>query len=141
MNFKEMEHRVSHEGIVTEIDNNNIQIKILSKSACASCNIKTACNMSEMQEKIITIAAPKDKELTVGQEVRVSIALGQANKAVIFAYVIPSIILISMIFILNGFKIDEGINALISIGSLIPYYLILFLFKDKIKRKFEYEIH
>lgn len=141
MNFKEMEHRVSHEGIVTEIDNNNIQIKILSKSACASCNIKTACNMSEMQEKIITIAAPKDKELTVGQEVRVSIALGQANKAVIFAYVIPSIILISMIFILNGFKIDEGINALISIGSLIPYYLILFLFKDKIKRNFEYEIH
>ena len=141
MNFKEMEHRVSHEGIVTEIDNNNIQIMILSKSACASCNIKTACNMSEMQEKIITIAAPKDKELTVGQEVRVSIALGQANKAVIFAYVIPSIILISMIFILNGFKIDEGINALISIGSLIPYYLILFLFKDKIKRNFEYEIH
>ena len=141
MNFKEMEHRVSHEGIVTEIDNNNIQIMILSKSACASCNIKTACNMSEMQEKIITIAASKDKELTVGQEVRVSIALGQANKAVIFAYVIPSIILISMIFILNGFKIDEGINALISIGSLIPYYLILFLFKDKIKRNFEYEIH
>ena len=141
MNFKEMEHRVSHEGIVTEIDNNNIQIKILSKSACASCNIKTACNMSEMQEKIITIAAPKDKELSVGQEVKVSIALGQANKAVIFAYVIPSIILISMIFILNGFKIDEGINALISIGSLIPYYLILFLFKDKIKRNFEYEIH
>ena len=136
-----MEHRVSHEGVVTEIDNNNIRIKILSKSACASCNIKTACNMSEMQEKIITIAAPKDKELTVGQEVRVSIALGQANKAVIFAYVIPSIILISMIFILNGFKIDEGINALISIGSLIPYYLILFLFKDKIKRNFEYEIH
>ena len=141
MNFKEMEHRVSHEGIVTEIDNNNIRIKILSKSACASCNIKTACNMSEMQEKIITIAAPKDKELSVGQEVKVSIALGQANKAVIFAYVIPSIILISMIFILNGFKIDEGINALISIGSLIPYYLILFLFKDKIKRNFEYEIH
>ena len=141
MNFKEMEHRVSHEGIVTEIDNNNIQIKILSKSACASCNIKTACNMSEMQEKIITIAAPKDKDLSVGQEVEISIALGQANKAVIFAYVIPSIILISMIFILNGFKIDEGINALISIGSLIPYYLILFLFKDKIKRNFEYEIH
>ena len=97
--------------------------------------------MSEMQEKIITIATPKDKELSVGQEVKVSIALGQANKAVIFAYVIPSIILISMIFILNGFKIDEGINALISIGSLIPYYLILFIFKDKIKRNFEYEIH
>ena len=136
-----MEHRISHEGIITEIDSNNVQVKILSKSACASCNIKGACNMSEMKEKLIVIPRPKDKDFSVGQNVNISMGLGQANKAVIFAYVIPTIILFSMIFILNYFKVEEGINALISIGSLIPYYLILFLFKDKIKRKFEYEIH
>ena len=136
-----MEHRISHEGIITSIDDNNVEVKILSKSACASCNIKGACNMSEMKEKVIVIPRPKDKDLSMGQEVTVSMGLGQANKAVIFAYVIPTIILFSMMFILNHFKIEEGINALISIGSLIPYYLILFLFKDKIKRKFEYEIH
>ena len=135
-----MENRISHEGIVTKIDGENIEIKILSKSSCVSCNIKGACNMSEMQEKIISIPAPKDKNLSIGQEVKISMGLGQANRAVIFAYVIPVIILISMIFILNALKIDEGINALISIGSLIPYYLFLYLFKDKIKRKFEYEI-
>ena len=136
-----MEHRISHEGIITSIDDNNVEVKILSKSACASCNIKGACNMSEMKEKVIVIPRPKDKDLSMGQEVTVSMRLGQANKAVIFAYVIPTIILFSMMFILNHFKIEEGVNALISIGSLIPYYLILFLFKDKIKRKFEYEIH
>lgn len=136
-----MENRISHEGIITKIDNDNVEVKILSKSACASCNIKTACNMSEMQEKIITIPAPKDKKLSIGQDVVISIRLGQANRAVIFAYVIPVIILISMIFILSILKIDEGINALISIGSLIPYYFVLFLLKDRIKRKFEYEIH
>ena len=117
-----MENRISHEGIITKIDNDNVEVKILSKSACASCNIKTACNMSEMQEKIITIPAPKDKKLSIGQDVVISIRLGQANRAVIFAYVIPVIILIS-------------------IGSLIPYYFVLFLLKDRIKRKFEYEIH
>ncbi|MBO7287431.1 MAG: SoxR reducing system RseC family protein [Bacteroidales bacterium] len=136
-----MEHRISHEGIITSIDDNNVEVKILSKSACASCNIKGACNMSEMKEKVIVIPRPKDKDLSIGQEVTVSMGLGQANKAVIFAYVIPTIILFSMMFILNYFKVEEGINALISIGSLVPYYLILFLFKDKIKRKFEYEIH
>ena len=136
-----MEHRISHEGIITKIDNDNIEVKILSKSACASCNIKSACNMSEMQEKIITIPTPKDKNLSIGQEVKVSMGLGQANKAVVFAYVIPLIILVAMIFILNGLKIEEGLNALISIGSLIPYYLILFLFRNRLKRRFEYEIH
>ena len=136
-----MDNRISHEGIVTKIDNENIEVKILSQSACAACNIKGACNMSEMKEKIITIPAPKDKNLSIGDNVKISMGLGQANRAVIFAYVIPVVILISMIFILNSLKMEEGINALISIGTLIPYYLILFLFKDKIKRKFEYEIH
>ncbi|MBE6336124.1 MAG: hypothetical protein E7066_05550 [Lentimicrobiaceae bacterium] len=136
-----MENRISHEGVITNIDKENIEVKILSQSACVSCNIKTACNMSEMKEKTITIPAPKDKNLSIGQEVKISIGLGQAKRAVVFAYVIPVILLISMIFILNALKIDEGINALISIGILVPYYMILFLFKDKIKRKFEYEIH
>ena len=135
-----MNERVSHDGIITGINGDEVEVKILSKSACVSCNIKGACNMSEMQEKIITIPAPKDKNLSIGQEVKISMGLGQANRAVIFAYVIPVIILISIIFILNALKIDEGINALISIGTLIPYYLILYLFKDKIKRNFEYEI-
>ena len=136
-----MGHRISHEGIITSINEDEVQVKILSKSSCGSCNIKGACNMSEMQEKIIIIPAPKDKNLSIGQEVKISMGLGQANRAVIFAYVIPVVILISMIFILNSLNIEEGINALISIGTLIPYYLILFLFKNKIKRKFEYEIH
>ena len=135
-----MEHRISHEGIVTNTNGDEVEVKILSKSACASCNIKGACNMSEMKEKIISIPRPRDKEFSVGQEVRISMGLGQANKTVIFAYVIPVIILIGMIFTLNSLKLDEGINALISIGSLVPYYLILFLFRGKIKRKFEYEI-
>jgi sigma-E factor negative regulatory protein RseC len=136
-----MNQRISHEGIITRIDNDNVQIKILSKSACASCNIKGACNMSEMKEKIISVPRPKDKILSIGQEVKISMGLGQANKAVIFAYVIPVILLVGMIFILNALKFDEGINALISIGSLVPYYLILFLFRNNLKRKFEYEIH
>ncbi len=131
---------VSHNGIITDISNDEVQVKILSKSSCVSCNIKSACNMSEMQEKIITIPAPKDKNLSIGDNVKISMGIGQANKAVVFAYIIPLIILVSMIFILNALKLEEGINALISIGSLIPYYLILYLFRDKIKRKFEYEI-
>lgn len=135
-----MNNTVSHEGIITSINEDEVQVKILSRSGCVSCNIKSACNMSEMQEKIITIPAPKDKNLSIGQEVKISIGIGQANKAVVFAYIIPLIILVSMIFVLNALKLEEGINALISIGSLIPYYLILFLFRDKIKRKFEYEI-
>ena len=98
-----MNERVSHDGIITGINGDEVEVKILSKSACVSCNIKGACNMSEMKEKIINVPYPKNKDLSIGQNVNVSMGLGQANKAVIFAYVIPTIILFSMIFILNYF--------------------------------------
>ena len=48
-----MNERVSHDGIIIGINDDEVEVKILSKSACASCNIKGACNMSEMKEKII----------------------------------------------------------------------------------------
>ena len=88
-----MNERVSHDGIITGINGDEVEVKILSKSACVSCNIKGACNMSEMKEKIINVPYPKNKDLSIGQNVNVSMGLGQANKAVIFAYVIPTIII------------------------------------------------
>lgn len=131
---------VSHEGIITKVNDDNVEVKILSKSACIGCHIKSACNLSEMQEKNIIIPKPKNKDFIVGQSVMVSIRIKQANKAVFLAYLVPAFIVISMIFILSAFHVKEGVNALISVGCLIPYYFLLFLFRKKLKSKFEYEI-
>lgn len=131
---------VSHEGIITKINDDNVEVKILSKGACIACHIKSACNLSEIHEKNIIIPKPENKDFIIGQAVMISITIKQANKAVFFAYLVPAIIVISMISVLSTFHVKEGVNALISVGSLIPYYLILFLFRKKLKSKFEYEI-
>ena len=135
------EERVSHQGKIVGITDESIEVQILSKSACAACHIKSACNIAEMQEKNITVPKPSDRQFTVGQDVEVSMTIRQGNKAVFYAYLIPAILIIAMIFILNAFHVEEGLNALISVGSLIPYYIVLFLCRKKLKGKFEYVIN
>ncbi len=44
---------ISHDGQVVEILPDKYKIKIITKSACASCHAKSVCNPSDQAEKII----------------------------------------------------------------------------------------
>ena len=134
------EDSISHEGIVTKITDDELEIKILAQSACAACHAKSACGMGEQAEKILNVPRPKDKDFTPGQRVNVRMAIGQGNKAAILAYLIPIILLLAVLFVCLGLGLNEGFSALISIVALIPYYIVLYLRRDKLKQKFEYTI-
>ena len=134
------EDTISHEGIVTKITDDEMEIKILAQSACAACHAKSACGMGEQAEKILTVPRPKDKDFTLNQKVNVKMAVGQGNKAAVLAYLIPIILLLAVLFVCLGLGLREGIAALISIVALVPYYTALYLCRDKLKQKFEYTV-
>ena len=131
---------ISHEGIVTKITDDELEIKILAQSACAACHAKSACGMGEQAEKILTVPKPKDKDFELGQKVDVKMAIGQGNKAAVLAYLLPVILLLAVLFVCLGLGLSEGLSALISFLALIPYYMVLYLRRDKLKWKFEYSI-
>ena len=131
---------ISHEGIVTKITDEELEIKILAQSACAACHAKSACGMGEQAEKILTVPRPKDKDFELNQKVNVKMAIGQGNKAAILAYLIPIALLLMTLFACLGFGMRDGLAALVSIAALIPYYIVLYLCRDKLKQKFEYHI-
>ena len=113
-----MGEHVSHPGVVVGINDKDIEVEILSSSSCGSCGIKSACGMSEMTEKRLT----------------------QGNKAALFAYFIPAFLLVAIIVILSNLSVKEWLSALIGIGTIAVYYLILSFFKDKLRNEFRYEI-
>ena len=131
---------ISHEGVVTKIADDELEIKILAQSACAACHAKSACGMGEQAEKILTVPRPKDKDFALGQRVNVRMAIGQGNKAAILAYLLPILLLLAVLFICLGLGLNDGLSALISIVALIPYYIVLYLKRDQLKKRFEYSI-
>lgn len=134
-----MEEHVSHPGVVVGIGEQDLEIEILSASSCGSCNIKSACGMSEMKEKRITVPRPQDKEFIVGQPVSIVMSAKQGNKAALLAYFIPTLIIIVLTVILSNLM-KEWLAALVGIGALAVYYVILYFFRDRLKDKFTYEI-
>lgn len=131
---------ISHEGIVTKITDDELEIKILAQSACAACHAKSACGMGEQAEKILTVPRPKERDFALNQKVNVRMAIGQGNKAAVLAYLIPIVLLLAVLFTCLGLGLGEGLSALISIVALVPYYIVLYLRRDKLKKKFEYTI-
>ncbi len=131
---------ISHEGIVSKITDDELEIKIMAQSACAACHAKSACGMGEQAEKILTVPRPKGKEFAINQKVNVKMAIGQGNKAAVLAYLIPILLLLAVLFVCLGLGLNEGIAALISIVALIPYYIVLYLRRDKLKNRFLYII-
>ena len=135
-----MGEHISHPGVVVGINDKDIDIEILSSSMCGSCGIKSACGMSEMQEKRVTVPKPADREFIVGQPVSIIMNTSQGNKAALFAYFIPAFLLVAIIVILSNLSIKEWIAALVGIGVIAVYYLVLYFFKEKLKSEFKYEI-
>ena len=131
---------ISHEGIVTKITDDELEIKILAQSACAACHAKSACGVGEQAEKILTVPRPKGKDFALNQKVNVKMAIGQGNMAAVLAYLIPILLLLAVLFVCLGFGLNEGLSALIAIISLIPYYIILYLKRDKLKKQCLYII-
>ena len=131
---------ITHEGIITKINDDELEIKILAKSACAACHAQSACSMSDMKEKRLTVPRPKNQDFQLMQKVNVRMKASQGNKAAILGYLLPFILLMAVLFSLIGCGLGEGLSALCSIAALIPYYAILHLRRDKLKKQFEYEI-
>ena len=131
---------ISHEGIVTNITDDELEIKILTHSACAACHAKSACGMGEQAEKLLTVPRPKDQDFALNQKVNVRMAIGQGNRAAVLAYLIPIVLLLAVLFVCLGLGMNEGLAALISIVALVPYYIVLYLQRDKLKKRFEYTI-
>lgn len=134
-----MEEHVSHPGVVVGIGEQDLEIEILSASSCGSCGIKSACGMSEMKEKRITVPKPEDKEFIVGQPVSIVMSAKQGNKAALLAYFIPTLIIIVLTVVLSNL-IKEWLAALVGIAALAVYYVVLYFFKEKLKSEFKYEI-
>ncbi|PLW95370.1 MAG: RseC/MucC family positive regulator of sigma(E) [Marinilabiliales bacterium] len=134
-----MEH-VDHDGIVKEINGEELKVSILSKSACASCSVKGVCNPSDAQEKVFTIKSKTAADFSVGDRVNLTVSAGKGMLAVLLSYIIPVIIIIAFLAIGLSLGYSEGTSALIAFGTMALYYLILYLTRKKAENSFNFSI-
>ena len=131
---------ISHTGTVKSIEGNVATVEIQVSSACATCKATSFCGSSESGSRSIEAHIGPDQNVSVGDEVRVLMTQVMGTKAIIIGYVIPSVVVLAGLFVLIGVGINEGIAALISLGLLTIYYVVLYLLRNKLKKEFNFKI-
>jgi sigma-E factor negative regulatory protein RseC len=56
------------------------------------------------------------------------------NKAVFLGYLVPFLLFIAVLILTTSMGVREWVAGVSSLGSLIPYYIILYLFRDYLNR-------
>ena len=95
--------------------------------------------MSEVSDKEMDIEC-NPGEFKLGQQVLVRLRSAQGMNAIFLGYVLPFIVLLITMIVTSALTNNEGIIGIAALVSLIPYYLILYLYRNKIKKSFSYVV-
>ncbi len=131
--------KIEHEGVVRSVNGHDVQVEIVSASACSACHAKGACTSADLQDKVVDInqsiegVKPGDIVTIVGEK-------RTGNQAVILAYVIPLLLVVVVLVLMVSLTHNEVKSALYALLSLAPYYVVLSMFSKRLKSKFAFQI-
>lgn len=136
-----MSGEISHKGIIKALSAQRILVEIINESACSACHAKGMCSAADMKEKEKEIEINHfSGKFHVGQTVEVVGKTSQGFKALFYGYLLPFLLIMIVLITLTSLQFSEGISGLLSLSILIPYYLILYFTRNRIRKSFEFEI-
>lgn len=132
---------VCRTGFVESIDENGLHVRIDQISACSTCHSKSVCFASEKKEKIIDIHS-YEGSYKIGDRVELLGSTGMGFQAVFWAYIVP--LLLTIVVLVLGITLlpseREGLAAVLALLAPGLYYLVLYRFRSRLKRKFTFKI-
>ncbi|MCK9255183.1 MAG: SoxR reducing system RseC family protein [Bacteroidales bacterium] len=129
---------IEHKGTITDITQGKIIVELNVLSACANCHSKSLCSLDSAQ-KIIEVF-DNGFSYKIGETVNVIMRQSLGKKALFLGYILPFFIILIALIICTNLDLSEGLAGLISLATLIPYYASLYLFKNKLKKEFNFSI-
>ena len=117
-----------------------VKVRILQTSACAACKVASHCNASDKKVKIVEVFCDDATSYQVGQEVRVTASRQVAANALLLSFGLPFLLLMLILIVTLKLSGNEGVAAIAAIASLVPYYLVLWLFKDRIRQRLAFAL-
>lgn len=130
-----MSEHINHNGRIEKIEGSAIFVRIIQQSACSGCHAQGMCGASEKKEKIIEVNDNSGK-FHVNEEVMLCGQSSLGLLAVLLAFVIPIILVVVAIGVGDYLQWDETTSGLIGLLLLVPYYCLLYLLRERLKRKF-----
>lgn len=135
-----MANVIKHRGIVENIAESCLRIRIVQTSACAACQAKGYCLSADAREIQIEVPVPDVSSYRLGEDVWVVCERSMGRRAVWWAFVLPFLILVLSLCLFLLLDWGELLSALLSLSLLAPYYYIMWLCRKQMDRQFSFAI-
>ena len=133
--------QIKHNGEVVGICGDTVKVRLTVSSACSGCHAKAVCGVDESAEKIVEISGVEAAEYSVGEVVEVALQSNSMGAmAVVLTYVVPFFVLALVLVAASAMGLEEGIAALAALGSVVVYYLVLYLVRERVKQTIKFII-
>lgn len=134
------QNRIRHEGTVCAVEGGTVTVRILQMSACSACQAKKLCRISESKEKEIQVQVSRPAAFRPGQRVVVEGSESQGFKAVLLAFGYPMLLLLAALVSVIAFGGNEKTAVLAAFGTLVVYYIVLFMNRHKMEKEFRFSL-
>jgi sigma-E factor negative regulatory protein RseC len=125
---------IKHLGVISKITNGVVTVTLLGNVHCEMCKVKGACGVAKSDIKEIIIDN-NSQFFELNEKVEVVLQKNLGLKAVFWAYVMPFILLFLSLIITTAFW-NDWLAGLFSFSILIPYYFLLYFFRNFFKNAF-----
>lgn len=130
---------IIHSGIVKKITQNYLEVSVTAGNACDGCHARSVCQPSGSHEKIIRVEGQYTM-ISAGDRVVVSMRAIQGFGAVVMAYLIPAFIMVTTLFVVRASGSSDGISALFALVATGCWFVILWLFRNRIQRRVMFSV-
>lgn len=134
--LQNMDNSINHNGRIEKIEGKTVFVRIIQQSACSGCHARSMCSASEQKEKIIEVDDPAPGRYRINEEVLICGRSSLGLQAVVLAFVFPLLLVIAAIVAGSYLQWSETASGLTGLILLVPYYSMLYLLRERLKKKF-----
>lgn len=135
-----MSNKIKHNGVVDGVEEGCVRVRILQSSACSACKVAAHCNASETKEKIIEVQVADAVKYQLGDSVVVVADTAVGFRASLYGYLLPLVLMVVALVVVLKITQSEGYAAVSALGILIPYYIGLYLLRNKLRNKLSFSL-
>lgn len=139
--FDSLEY-IDHKAVVKSVDmkNRSLILELSAAVECEGCVASKLCNPAGKQKNEFCVEVDRPSDFKVGEHVILRGTEQLHRKAMVVATVVPSIALVAVMVLIYILTANQAAAALGGIGSMIFFFVMLYLFRNRIAHEFAFTV-
>ena len=131
-----MKNNIRQCGIIESIHGNRAHIRTTRSSACGSCEASAGCHAIRGKTFHVDIVDDRLANHKPGDHVYIEIPAKTGRLALLVGFGLPLVIFVATLLCLHTLGTKDDQAALGAIGTLVAYYLIIYILRRTVNRHF-----